>query len=46
MKLEVNAREIATLAPLAFLAVCFGVYPDCVLSYLRETVNALPGVTP
>jgi NADH-quinone oxidoreductase subunit M len=46
LKLELNSREIATLAPLAFLAVCLGVYPDCVLSYLRETVAALPGVTP
>ena len=46
LKLELNAREIATLAPLAFLAVCLGLYPDCVLSYLRETVGALPGVTP
>lgn len=41
LKLELNAREIATLAPLVFLAVCLGVYPDCVLSYLRETVDAL-----
>ncbi len=41
LKLELNAREIATLAPLAFLAVCLGLYPDCVLSYLRETVDAL-----
>jgi NADH-quinone oxidoreductase subunit M len=46
MKLELNAREIATLAPLVFLAVCLGLYPDCVLSYLHETVDALPGVTP
>ena len=48
LKLELNAREIATLAPLAFLAVCLGVYPDCVLSYLHETVDALliAGVTP
>ena len=46
LKLELNAREVATLAPLAFLAVCLGLYPDCVLSYLRQTVDALPGVTP
>ena len=46
LKLELNVREIATLAPLAFLAVYLGVYPDGVLSYLRETVSALPGVTP
>jgi len=41
LKLEINFREIATLAPLAFLAVCLGVYPDCVLSFVRETVDAL-----
>jgi NADH-quinone oxidoreductase subunit M len=46
LKLELNAREIATLAPLAFLAVYLGLYPDCVLSILHETVDALPGVTP
>jgi NADH-quinone oxidoreductase subunit M len=41
LKLELNFREFATLAPLAFLAVLLGVYPDCVLSYVRETVDAL-----
>lgn len=41
LKLELNAREIATLAPLAFLAVGLGVYPDGLLSYLRKTVDAL-----
>jgi NADH-quinone oxidoreductase subunit M len=41
LKLELNLREIATLAPLAFLVVCLGVYPDCVLSFVRETVDAL-----
>jgi NADH-quinone oxidoreductase subunit M len=41
LKLELNFREFATLAPLAFLVVCLGVYPDCVLSYFRETVDAL-----
>jgi NADH-quinone oxidoreductase subunit M len=41
LKLELNVREFATLAPLAILAVCLGVYPDCVLSYVRETVDAL-----
>ncbi len=46
--LELNAREVATLAPLAFLAVCLGVYPECVLAYLHETVDALltSGATP
>src|SRR5262245_57098756 len=41
LKLELNAREIATLAPLAFLTVLMGVYPDCVLSYVRTSVDAL-----
>ncbi len=48
LKLELNAREVATLAPLAFLAVCLGLYPECVLSYLHKTVDALlaSGATP
>ena len=46
LKIELNAREVATLAPLALLAVILGVYPDLVLSYLHETVKLLPGVTP
>ena len=45
LKLELNAREVATLAPLALLAVGLGLYPECVLSYLRAPVDALPGVT-
>ena len=48
LKLELNAREVATLAPLAFLALCLGLYPECVLSYLRVPVAELlaVGVTP
>ena len=48
MKLELNAREVATLAPLALLTICLGVYPECVLSYLRVPVAELLslGVTP
>ena len=46
LKLELNAREVAILAPLAFLAVGLGLYPECVLSYLHETVAKIPGVTP
>jgi NADH-quinone oxidoreductase subunit M len=48
VKLELNAREVATLAPLAFLAVCLGLYPECVLSYLHVPVAKLlsSGVTP
>ena len=41
LKLELNAREVATLAPLAFLALCLGLYPESVLSYLRVPVAAL-----
>ncbi|MEO1996827.1 MAG: NADH-quinone oxidoreductase subunit M [Planctomycetaceae bacterium] len=44
LSLEINAREVAILTPLAFLAVYLGVHPDCVLSYLHETVQALPGL--
>ena len=48
LKLELNAREVATLAPLVFLAVFLGVYPDSVLSYLHAPVAQLlsAGVTP
>ena len=41
LNLEVNPREIAILAPLAFLAVYLGLQPECVLSYLDEPVGAL-----
>jgi len=40
-KLELNAREVATLAPLALLVVCLGLYPELVLSYLRAPVARL-----
>ena len=48
LKLELNTREVATLAPLAFLALCLGLYPECVLSYLRVPVAELlaAGATP
>ena len=48
LKLELNTREVATLAPLAFLALYLGLYPECVLSYLRVPVAELlaAGVTP
>jgi NADH-quinone oxidoreductase subunit M len=48
LKLELNAREILTLAPLALLAVCLGLYPECVLSYLHVPVEKLlsAGATP
>ena len=48
LKLELSAREIATLAPLASLALLLGLYPECVLSYLRVPVAQLlaAGATP
>src|SRR6266571_1762527 len=48
LKLELNAREVTTLAPLALLALCLGLYPEYVLSYLRVPVAQLldAGVTP
>ena len=41
LALELDARELATLAPLAVLTVCLGLYPECVLSYLRAPVAEL-----
>ena len=41
LKLELNAREIEILAPLAFLAVFLGLYPEFALSYLRVPVAEL-----
>ena len=47
LELELNLREVATLAPLALLALCLGLYPDLVLSYLRVPVaELLAGVAP
>ena len=47
LKLELNAREVATLAPLALLALCLGLYPELGLSYLHAPVaELLAGVTP
>jgi NADH-quinone oxidoreductase subunit M len=47
LKLELNLREVATLAPLAILSLCLGLYPECVLSYLRAPVTELlAGVAP
>ena len=45
LNLELNPREVATLAPLAILAVGLGLYPELVLSYLRVPVaDLLAGV--
>jgi NADH-quinone oxidoreductase subunit M len=48
LKLELNAREVATLTPLVLLALCLGLYPESVLSYFRVPVAQLlaMGVTP
>jgi NADH-quinone oxidoreductase subunit M len=48
LKLELNAREVATLAPLALLALWLGLYPESVLSYLHVPVAELlaAGATP
>ena len=47
LKLELSSREVATLAPLAILALCLGLYPELVLSYLRAPVaDLLAGVAP
>ncbi len=41
LRLELEAREVATLAPLALLAICLGLYPELVLSYLHAPVAEL-----
>jgi NADH-quinone oxidoreductase subunit M len=48
LKLELNAREVATLVPLALLALSLGLHPESVLSYLHTPVARLlaSGVTP
>ena len=47
LELELNAREVAILAPLALLVLCLGLHPEWVLSYLRAPVaELLAGVTP
>jgi NADH-quinone oxidoreductase subunit M len=46
VRLELNAREIATLAPLAIMALVIGLYPDSVLSFLRASVAELLAAVP
>ena len=48
LRLELDTREVATLAPLALLAAGLGLWPEWVLSYLRVPVAALlaTGATP
>jgi NADH-quinone oxidoreductase subunit M len=39
--LDLNRREIATLAPLALLAILIGLYPELVLGFVRASVEHL-----
>jgi NADH-quinone oxidoreductase subunit M len=41
LRLDLNAREVATLAPLAVLALVIGLYPESVLGFLRASVAHL-----
>lgn len=41
LDMELNARELVTLAPLVVLTLCLGLYPELVLSYLRAPVAEL-----
>jgi NADH-quinone oxidoreductase subunit M len=41
VRLDLNAREVATLAPLAVLAVVFGLYPEAILGVLHASVTQL-----
>jgi NADH-quinone oxidoreductase subunit M len=40
-RLDLNAREIATLLPLAAMALVIGLYPEAVLGFLRAPVAQL-----
>jgi NADH-quinone oxidoreductase subunit M len=48
LKLDLNAREVAILAPLALLALSLGLYPQLVLDYVHAPMTQLlaAGVTP
>jgi NADH-quinone oxidoreductase subunit M len=41
LRLDLNAREAATLAPLASLAILIGLHPESVLGFLRASVGQL-----
>jgi NADH-quinone oxidoreductase subunit M len=41
LRLDLNAREVATLAPLVLLAVVIGLNPEFVLGFLRASVTQL-----
>ena len=46
LRLDLDAREVATLAPLALLALVIGLYPESVLGFLRASVAQLLGSAP
>ncbi len=47
LKLELGVREVATLAPLAFLAFYLGLHPESVLTYIRVPAELIAsGATP
>ncbi|PWT81362.1 MAG: NADH-quinone oxidoreductase subunit M [Blastocatellia bacterium] len=41
LRLDLNGREVMTLAPMALLVVVIGLYPESVLSFLRVSVGQL-----
>ena len=43
---DLNAREVATLAPLVVLALVIGLHPESVLSFLRVSVGQLLATVP
>ena len=46
LHLDLNVREVATLTPLALLALAIGLYPECVLGFLRASVTQLLAAVP
>jgi NADH-quinone oxidoreductase subunit M len=46
LRLDLNAREAATLAPLAVFALVIGLYPDSVLGFLQASVTRLLAAMP
>jgi NADH-quinone oxidoreductase subunit M len=47
LRLDVNAREVATLVPLVVMALVIGLYPESVLGFLRVSVTQiLDGLAP
>jgi NADH-quinone oxidoreductase subunit M len=46
IRLDLNFREFATLAPLAVLALVIGLYPESVLGFLRASIADLVAALP